>query len=187
MLKQTGSILIVDLEATCSSDASILPQSMEIIEIGAVWVTIAGVLIQQFQSYVKPINNPCLTPFCTNLTGIAQFQIDEALIWQDVAEKFKWFVDQHKDPESYWGSWGAYDRNQIERECYRHKIPNPMSNMRHENLKSNFAKNRKIKQVGMSTALKIAGLAFEGEHHRAISDALNIARLLPQSVRSVLD
>ena len=42
-----------------------------------------------------------------------------------------------------------------------------------------FAKRRKIKQVGMATALQIVGLELEGEHHRALADARNIARLLP--------
>lgn len=46
-------------------------------------------------------------------------------------------------------------------------------------VKATFAKARKIKQVGMATALQIVGLELEGEHHRALSDARNIARLLP--------
>lgn len=47
------------------------------------------------------------------------------------------------------------------------------------NLKADFAKGRKIKQVGMTTAMRIAGLEPKGAHHRALSDAQNIARLLP--------
>jgi inhibitor of KinA sporulation pathway (predicted exonuclease) len=54
-----------------------------------------------------------------------------------------------------------------------------LARLPHQNLKASFAKARKIKQVGMSRALQIAGLELDGEHHRALSDALNIAKLLP--------
>jgi inhibitor of KinA sporulation pathway (predicted exonuclease) len=177
MREKSSNILVVDLEATCSSDNSITPESMEIIEIGAVWISIQGELVGQFQSYVRPIDNPFLTPFCTNLTGIEQCEIDKASTWSEVVGDFSRFIAQFNGLTS-WGSWGAYDRKQIERECRRHRVANPLQDIPHENLKSNFAKNRKIKQVGMATALKIVGLSIEGEHHRAISDALNIARLL---------
>jgi inhibitor of KinA sporulation pathway (predicted exonuclease) len=187
MIEKVKKVLIVDLEATCSLDNSITSELMEIIEIGAVWVTPAGDLLEQFQSYVRPAVNPLLTLFCTKLTGISQFQIDQACSWKKVAEEFSGFVERHKDAQSYWGSWGAYDKNQIERECNKHDTENPLRNIRHENLKANFAKNRKIKQVGMLTALKIAGLSVEGEHHSAISDALNIARLLPVSRQLALE
>ena len=179
MSENFSNILVVDLEATCSSDNSILPESMEIIEIGAVWVSAQGEFLGQFQRYVRPISNPVLTTFCAELTGIEQYEIDRAFTWLEVAVDFGRFVAQFNGLRNYWGSWGTYDKKQIERECNRHQVENPLLDMHHENLKSSFAKNRKIKQVGMATALKIVGLSIEGEHHRAISDAFNIARLLP--------
>jgi inhibitor of KinA sporulation pathway (predicted exonuclease) len=57
-----------------------------------------------------------------------------------------------------------------------------LAGLAHQNLKAGFAKRRRIKQVGMATALRIAGLELEGEHHRALADAMNIARLLPWSL-----
>ena len=72
-----------------------------------------------------------------------------------------------------------YDRKQIERECARHRVPDPLS-LRHENAKRLFAKRQRIgKEVGMTRACSLAGLRVEGQHHRALDDALNIARLLP--------
>ena len=32
--------------------------------------------VDEFQSYVKPVVNPTLTPFCTQLTGIEQSWVD---------------------------------------------------------------------------------------------------------------
>ena len=55
----------------------------------------------------------------------------------------------------------------------------PLAGIAHRNLKREFAKARRIREVGMSRALTIAGLALEGSHHRALDDALNIARLVP--------
>lgn len=34
----------------------------------------------------------------------------------------------------------------------------------------------------LTKALQIVGLEIEGDHHRALADALNIARLLPWSL-----
>lgn len=118
-----------------------------------------------------------LTPFCRSLTHIEQASIDRAPSWSTVAFDLAEFAGLHAG--ECWGSWGAYDRRQIERENARHRVPDPLAGLAHVNLKALYAKRRKIKQVGMTKALQIVGLEIEGEHHRALADALNIARLLP--------
>lgn len=70
------NILVIDLEATCSNDGSISGSNMEIIEIGACWVNPQGKIIDTFQSFVRPVVNIILTPFCTQLTTIKQDQVD---------------------------------------------------------------------------------------------------------------
>lgn len=172
-------VLVVDLEATCCNEGTIEPGRMEIIEVGAVWSMPSGQVIDQFQSFVRPIERPQLTRFCMELTHIQQAHIDMAPSWSSVAAELARFVQEHQWSGSFWGSWGAYDRRQVERECARHGITDPLARLHHQNLKASFAKARKIKQVGMSRALQIAGLELDGEHHRALSDALNIAKLLP--------
>ncbi|MDC6237022.1 exonuclease domain-containing protein [Ralstonia solanacearum] len=167
--------LVVDLEATCDENAPDF--DMEIIEVGAVWATPAGAILDTFQSFVRPIERPQLTPFCLALTHIEQDRIDAASSWPTVAAELAEFAQRHAG--QCWGSWGAYDRRQIERENARHGVADPLAGLPHQNLKARFAKARKIKQVGMMTALQIVGLAPQGEHHRALADALNIARLLP--------
>ena len=48
-------VLVIDLEATCD-DADGLPASdMEIIEIGAVWATAEGSVLDTFQALVRPV------------------------------------------------------------------------------------------------------------------------------------
>lgn len=173
-------ILVIDLEATCSADDSITSDMMEIIEIGAVWASPVGEIVERFQRYVRPIERPQLTAFCTELTGIDQSKVDHAATFPDVAVDLMAFAQRHQHTDCFWGSWGGYDRKQIERECLRHQVSNPLEGLTHQNLKGLFAKQQKIgKQVGMSKALELAGLTLEGKHHSGIDDACNIARLLP--------
>ena len=174
-------VLVIDLEATCAEDGTIPPEAMEIIELGAVWATPQGEVIDTLQRFVRPTERPTLTPFCMGLTHIQQAQIDTAPSWPTVAAELAEFARLHAGQYAgqCWGSWGAYDRRQIERESARHGLADPLAGLPHVNLKATFAKARKIKQVGMATALQIVGLELEGEHHRALSDSLNIAKLLP--------
>lgn len=171
-------ILVIDLEATCADDGSISTEHMEIIEVGAVWATLSGKVIDQFQSFVRPADRPHLTAFCRSLTHIDQNDIDEARNWPSVASSLAEFAKRQEG--RLWGSWGNYDAHQVELECMRHKILQPLAGLKHVNLKAMFAKKRRIKQVGMTKALQIAGLELEGVQHRGLDDALNIARLLPE-------
>lgn len=173
--------LVIDLEATCCDKGTILPEQMEIVEVGAVWAEPTGTIIDTFQRFVRPKERPNLTEFCKSLTHIEQVNIDSASDWSEVVLELSDFASRY--PIKIWGSWGAYDRRQIERECIRHFCPNPLAEFLHINLKANFARNRKIKQVGMATALQIVGIEMKGTHHRALSDSINIAQLLPSSMQ----
>ncbi|WP_354674319.1 3'-5' exonuclease [Cupriavidus alkaliphilus] len=170
-------VLVVDLEATCSEDMS--TWDMEIIELGCCWVAQEGIVLDRFQSFVRPAVNARLTEFCSSLTGIQQADVDSAPPFPVAAEMLRQFVERHQGPGSNWASWGAYDRRQLERDSVRHGIAEPIA-LPHVNLKQSFAKQQRIgKQVGVTRALTLTNLAFEGNHHRALDDALNIARLLP--------
>lgn len=177
------NILIIDLEATCSSDESITGSRMEIIEIGACWISPGGGLgspniLGTFQSFVRPVVNRQLTSFCTELTGITQDQVDGAQPFSQVAPLLQDFALKYAGPASIWASWGAYDRVQFGHDSERHGVENPIAHLGHANLKKIFAKHRKIRRVGMMGALKVTGLGHSGSHHRALDDAINIARIM---------
>lgn len=172
-------ILVVDLEATCCDRGSIPDGEMEIIEIGACWAYMDGTVVDRFECLVRPTLHPDLTPFCCDLLGLCQTDVDGADALSTAALKFGEFVGCRRDHAIAWGSWGAFDRNQMSRECQRLGIADPIQ-LPHQNLKQRFAKSRRIgKQVGMRKALELIGLSAQGVHHRALDDALNIARLLP--------
>jgi inhibitor of KinA sporulation pathway (predicted exonuclease) len=178
-MADTPLILVIDLEATCADDRSIASTEMEIIEIGAVWATPESTVLDRFQTFVRPLERPQLTAFCIDLIGIEQGDVDTAPLFPTAAHALRQFVDKHQRPGAFWTSWGAYDFNQIERDCHRHQIANPIP-LPHENAKRLFAKRQRTgKAVGMTKACDLVDLRIEGRHHRALDDALNIARLLP--------
>jgi 3'-5' exoribonuclease 1 len=66
-------ILVVDLEATCCDLQSIPRHQMETIEIGAVMVNTASLeIVDEFQTFIKPLRHPILTEFCLQLTSITR-------------------------------------------------------------------------------------------------------------------
>ena len=60
--------LVLDFEATCLQGMRIEPQ--EIIEFPCLRINAKTLEIEdKFQEYVKPVERPKLSPFCTKLTG----------------------------------------------------------------------------------------------------------------------
>ena len=169
--------LIIDLEATCTNDDEFPREEMEIIEIGAV-VQHSGTfeIESEFQSFVRPIQNPQLTDFCTELTTISQSQVDGAPVFPDVLETL---VEWRNDfPDSLFCSWGEYDREQFWQDCTYHDIDYPFG-PNHFNLKNGFANSQGMRRPrGVADALRRLGMKFQGTHHRGIDDARNMARIV---------
>jgi inhibitor of KinA sporulation pathway (predicted exonuclease) len=179
MGQQSTCILVVDLEATCANDGSVAPAAMEIIEIGAVWATADGAVLERFQSFVRPLQGPILTPFCIELTGIRQSDIDAAPYFPVAARMLRRFAERRREAGSVWASWGDYDRKQFARDCARHGTENPLQ-LRHENARGIFTSRQHIgKDVSLAMACELARIKLEGRYHRALDDAINTARLLP--------
>jgi inhibitor of KinA sporulation pathway (predicted exonuclease) len=175
-----ANVLVLDLELTTAGDDSIGPEQMEVVEVGAVWITAEGQILDCFHSFVRPMERPQLTDFCKRLLPhVDQATIDVAPSWPTVAAALAEFAQLHQQPGSWWCSWGSSDRRQLQQEGSRHRAFDPLAGLAHENLKKNFAKARRIKQCGMVAAMKICNLTQQGQHHHALADALNVARLLP--------
>jgi len=171
-------LIVVDLEATCSNDNSVPRDHMEIIEIGAVLVDTNDLSVEdEFQSFVQPVRRPQLTAFCTELTGITQDMVADAATFPEAITAFKDWMSPGKR-HAMFGSWGDYDRKQFAQDCRHHTVDYPMP--AHINLKQKFSDRQgRRKRYGMAGALRLCGLALEGDHHRAFDDARNISKLLP--------
>lgn len=177
-LNQYDYFLVLDLEATCCDKETIKRHEMEMIEIGAVMVEAETLtIIDEFQTFVKPVRNPVLTPFCTSLTSITQTQVEQAPEYADAILLLQKWLSNYQN--AVFGSWGDYDYNQFEEDSKFHKVPFPIS-YPHINLKKLFGNTQGLSELyGMAEALKLAAIKLEGTHHRGIDDAKNIAKLLP--------
>lgn len=171
--------LVIDLEATTEEGGWPLTE-MEIIELGATLVDPSGHEVDYFQRFIRPLRRPILTPFCRELTHITQSSIDTALPLDQVWVQFERWLLAHQGQLTGWASWGHYDRRHLQQEWQTHQIDSYLAQLPHLNLKQAFAKARQLpRQVGLKMALQMAGLNFQGQQHRALSDARNTARLLP--------
>lgn len=86
-------LLVVDFECTCDSGEPNYPH--EIIEFPVVVVDVAlRRVVAEFHTYIRPVNHPILSPFCKELTGITQEQVDAAPTLPEAIAKFDdWCVE----------------------------------------------------------------------------------------------
>ena len=176
--------LIIDLEATCSTDGTVPRDEMEIIEIGAVMQNARTFEIEsEFQSFVRPVRHPELTAFCKELTGIKQENVEGAPSFASAISAMQEWMRAFED--SLFCSWGDYDRKQFIQDCQYHRLDYPFP-QGHMNLKAEVSKTLGLKkQMGISGALKYLGMEFEGSHHRGLDDAKNIARVVRRVIVNV--
>lgn len=171
--------LVIDLEAT-TEEGGWPVEEMEIIEIGASLVSADGRELEHFQRFVRPLRRPHLTTFCRKLTHIGQIQVDSAQSLVQVWPQFERWLQPHLPNLTGWGSWGDYDRRQLQLEWQCHGLHSALQDLPHHNLKQRFAESRRLRRaVGLHVALQLTGLQFQGQQHRALQDARNTARLLP--------
>jgi inhibitor of KinA sporulation pathway (predicted exonuclease) len=164
--------VVVDLEGTCCDppDESVAPNARETIEIGAVMIDCAKrKIVSDFQTYVRPVRNPILTDFCTELTTIKQADVDAAPLFPLAFSKFLAWAKC-----TGFASWGRYDKQQLQRDCKFHKLTYPLG------WHVNFASVTK-QLLGMTNqrrVLKALGIKRDGTHHRGIDDARTIAQIV---------
>lgn len=173
------TFIIVDIEATCDRDnPNWLRENMEPIEIGAVAVNDAGIVIGEFSTFIRPEMFPKLSNFCKGLTTITQDQVDNAEVFKVAYQKFEKWALSFEKPK--FCSWGGYDSRELNRQCKKRNMKFNFKEVL--NLKELFAKSQSLqKEIGVGNALIKAKLNFEGTPHRGIDDAKNIAKLLKYS------
>lgn len=181
-LRNAKYLIAIDFEATCDEDRTKIPRDQsEIIEFGVVIQDVQYAdVVNDFQRFVRPVIHPQLSDFCKTLTTITQDQVDEADTFAEVCEELSAVVEalKEQDDNIVWISWGQYDYNQLENECRRNGIRNPLAGIPHVNLKGVEAALRgRSRQIGLDRAIEAAGLEWEGTHHRGIDDAQNVVRV----------
>jgi inhibitor of KinA sporulation pathway (predicted exonuclease) len=181
-------VIVVDVEATCwatREEQGILPN--EIIEIGIAQLLRGGEICDVSSYIVRPLRGTPVTPFCTQLTGWTQADIDEGSDIRDVLQAIQ--ADYKLTKDHVWFSCGEYDRVKLGSQgsgrgslhdlygiSREHNI---FAQMRHLNIKTLYALRFGLqKEIGMERMLEHAGEKLDGRHHNGADDAANIAKLV---------
>ena len=170
-----SKIIVIDLEATCWQGKKPKGVHHDIIEFGVAVLEVAtGKVLANDGILVKPTSSE-VSPFCTELTTITPEMVADA---PDFKTACQILIDHFQTKKHPWASFGAYDYNQMQRQCQREQVQLPVS-AQHLNVKALFALRNQLKHpIGMAGVLKALALPLEGTHHRGIDDARNIAHIL---------
>lgn len=170
------NFILYDLEATCWRGRP--PHGVnEVIEIGAYKVNELGEILGVFNKFVKPDVNGQLSGFCTWLTSIKQSDVDKAGKFPKVIEEFKDWIDIYDD-NYILCSWGKFDVQLLRNDHQLHNLEEDW--LEHNmDVKTQYAelKGPSVKKTGLKNSIKREGFEFTGIHHRAISDAENMAKI----------
>lgn len=174
-------VIVIDVEASCWEKKKPKGQHHDIIEYGLAVLDIAnGQIIANEGILVHPTTSE-ISPFCTQLTTITPAMIEQE--GRSFAEASAYLTETYQAKQYIWASYGAYDFQQIHRQCQREGVPFPLSGQ-HLNVKALFAlKMQTSRPVGMAEALRALNIPLEGTHHRGVDDARNIAKILLQLLK----
>lgn len=168
--------ILFDLETTCwESDYPV--RQREIIEMGALHLGPFGKEVSRFECLIKPEMHPRLSQYCTRLTGITQQDVDDGLSFDRFHSSFSQWLEQI-DFDRLFVAWGAADEEIMNDACAWHGLDDPLEGFSYLDVKKAYHEimglNRKL---GLTKTLRREGLEFEGDHHRAMPDAINLGRL----------
>lgn len=197
-----NTTFVVDVEATCwdTQNGEKAEGPNEVIEIGIVALDVKTLNVTKKGSYpVKPRFTK-VSPFCTQLTGWTQQDVDRAPDIDDVLRTIT--ADFGITRNHVWWSGGEYDRIKLSSDV---NIPgslgalykdigdqwlcgvdsNPFSFMRaHYNIKTLLAMKMGWKrEKGLDSSLAAIGAVLEGRHHNGADDAFNTAKLVARLLR----
>ncbi|CAJ1026621.1 Exonuclease/RNA 2'-phosphotransferase, Tpt1 / KptA family, putative [Leishmania shawi] len=183
--------IVLDLEATCEAGRRITDP--EVIEFPMVLVDPrTATQVAEFQRYVRPVKNPMLSRFCTELTGITQ----------DMVSHRDPFPVVYCEALQFLAKAGLGDAPPLRSYCVvtcgdwdlKTMLPSqirisgqqgtPLSFQRWCNLKK-YMSGLGLRDGGerggptdMPDMLRILGLPHQGRHHSGIDDCRNIAAVL---------
>jgi len=175
--------IILDFEATCDNGPQLSPQ--EIIEFPSVAVSLDSLeVVDEFESFVRPVHHPVLTDFCKNLTSINQADVDRADPFVEVLQEHETWLQQNglNEKNSIIVTCGDWDlKIMYPAQCAAAEPPVEVFNpiyTRWLNIKHPFCTVlERPRAKGMASMLRSLDLPLMGHHHRGIDDCRNIAEL----------
>ncbi|XP_060072524.1 3'-5' exoribonuclease 1-like [Ylistrum balloti] len=173
-------LLIIDFEATCEADTPGYPH--EIIEFPIVLINVhQNTVVDEFHSFCKPVLNPQLSEFCTELTGITQANVDAADEFPAVFQKVEeWMREKHLGEGNKFAvvTDGPWDMSRfLCLQCQHCDHPFPRWAKKWINIKKTYGSFYKCQRKKLEDMLIYLGMKFEGKQHCGRDDSRNIARI----------
>lgn len=171
-MKNYKKIICIDVEATCWPDKA-KGRLNDIIEIGVQQIDISSKKLdgEAMSILVFPTQSE-VSEFCTNLTTITKDMLEFAM---DFSDAIKFLKETYNTDKNIFASWGAYDKNQFDRQCKRENVQYPFTS--HLNVKDLYAAiygyTGQLAEMGDRL-----GIDFTGTQHRGIDDARMVAQIL---------
>ncbi|XP_064617542.1 ERI1 exoribonuclease 2-like isoform X2 [Liolophura sinensis] len=189
-------LVVIDFESTCWKDQKFRTQ--EIIEFPAVLLnTSSGICESEFHFYVQPCEQPVLSDFCKQLTGITQAQVEDGIPLSLCMKKFgHWIEKLNREknvlfnpgtPHPVKGTfvtWSDWDLSVcLQYECKRKQIMKPAYLNSWIDLRATYRNFYSRKPNGLNGALQDLGIEFSGRQHSGVDDARNTAHLAWRMMR----
>ncbi|XP_078095966.1 ERI1 exoribonuclease 2 [Mustelus asterias] len=194
-------LIIIDFESTCWKDGK-SRYSPEIIEFPAVLLnTSNGEIEVEFHTYVQPQEHPILSAFCTELTGIKQWQVEAGIPLAICLSQFSRWIQKLQQEKSIvfikavsqlcglesrpcaFVTWSDWDLGVcLHYECKRKDLRKPAVLNSWIDLRATYKMFYNRKPKGLNGALQDLGIMFSGREHSGLDDARNTARLAWQMI-----
>jgi len=187
--------VVIDYEATCELVKTSEFQQ-EIIEFPAVLVNGRTCEIEdEFRLYCRPVINPLLSDFCTDLTGITQDDVDKAPLFADALLSFNEWITQKKLGTKYSFAIvtdGPWDMGKfLQDQCKFSQVEFPAYCCYWINIRKTFSNFYKIGKIPLNAMIHLIGKEFQGRAHSGLDDSRNIAaivqRLLKDGAKLILN
>ncbi|KAH9446871.1 hypothetical protein MJO28_016111 [Puccinia striiformis f. sp. tritici] len=156
----------------------------------------------RYRQFVRPVWRPILSQFCSDLTGISQDEVDQAMTLDGVLRDFDQnFVKPRQlftpGNQTIWVTDGPWDfRDHFVKSIFLAKVDSnhlprylrsPISLIDLRHLLKAFIPNvctfPPPASLSLFNAMAAFGLEFEGQQHSGIDDAYNVSRLLAEMVK----
>lgn len=177
MLKiSTMNYIIFDIEATCWNGYA-SSNVQETIELGALLINDYGEVEDEFSSFIRPVINPFLSTYCTELTTIRQADVTRADRFPEVIEDFQDWIGFFDKEDYLLCSWGRFDQKQLIEDCQYHNLDYKWLKS-YIDLREQYQDMKRLRKPrSLKKIVENEGFDFTGIQHRAYYDAENLAKI----------
>ena len=151
----------------------------EVIEIGAVLMDSDQKILNTFSELVRPTHKKRLSPYCLKLTGISKGKLENALPLEVILVQMCEWANGYQKIEGIY-SWNESDYRQIIKECEVKGIKTPLIDALERSYidyQQVFGQKFDWQTCGLADALDLFNIKQSDKAHRALNDAMDVARL----------